>query len=236
MKTHYAIIGPRRSGTTFCFRSVRDFSSDFASKLQDEFFNTYLGWFGVKDGIRLQTDYDRKYLPHTEEIKFRINLLKKHNCAYTIKIVADHLSPKIIDFIIENYKIIIIERQNKYEQYLSFLISEHTNTWGCQKVFEEYLTPMEIPIELTNMFFQYEKQWQIDKKLLTPYANHLIYEDFIKNYKECLEKIGIQTKEHSIHYRPVFKMRDLNQKERLITNIKQIKMIYEENLSHGNSI
>lgn len=230
---NYCIIGPMRSGTTLLFRMVRDFSIDYNSKLNDEFFNTLLPQFGIEDtGLELINN-SNPYRDYDQEIQYRINLLKKYNCKYTVKIVADQLSSTILDFLIKNYKIILIDRKNKYDQYLSLLIAEHSNVWNKGKQFKEFLSPFEASTKIAEDYFTFEKKWQEDQKniLSKTSALMLYYEDFINDPVKYLESHGIQTRSFSQYYKPLFKMRSQFEKEKLIINIDEIKKMYYNNFN-----
>lgn len=228
---NYCIIGPMRSGTSFLFRMIRDFSNDYNSKLNDEYFNILLPNFGITDnGIELINNSNSYLKPH-DEILYRINLLKKYNCKYTVKIVADQLNNTILNFLLKNYKIIIIDRKNKYEQYLSLLIAEHSNIWNKGKKFEENLIPFEASLKIANDFFRFEEKWKKDKKYIIKNSTpiKIWYEDFIEDPVNYLKSKNIPVRNFSKFYKPLYKMRNLNQKENLIINLTEIKSLYNKN-------
>lgn len=222
-----------RSGTTLLFRMVRDFSDDYNSKLNDEFFNTLLSQFGIEDNGQELINNSRPYKSYEQEIQHRISLLKKYNCKYTLKIVADQLNNTILDFLIENYKIILIDRKNKYEQYLSLLIAEHSSVWNRGKKFEEFLSPFIASTKIAEDYFTFEKKWQEDQKIILEKTSALVfyYEDFIINPVKHLEMQGIKTRSFSKYYKPLFKMRNQFEKENLIINIDEIKKMYYNNIN-----
>jgi hypothetical protein len=74
---------------------IRDFSNDYNSKLNDEYFNTvYPGWSAIDTGTEL-VNCNRNYLLLDEEIEYRISLLQKYNCKYTIKEFYDELNKSL---------------------------------------------------------------------------------------------------------------------------------------------
>lgn len=229
---NYCVIGPMRSGTTLLFRMIRDFSNDFNSKLNDEFFNTLLPNFGIEDTGTDLINNNKPYRSRDLEIDYRIKLLKKYNCKYTVKIVADQLTETILNFLIENYKIILIDRKNKYEQYLSLLIAEHSNVWNKGKQFKEFLSPFEASTKIAENYFTFEKKWQEDRKIILSKtsASMFYYEDFVNDPVKYLELHGIRTRSFSQYYKPLFKMRSQFEKENLIINIDEINKIYYNNI------
>jgi hypothetical protein len=231
LNKNYCIIGPMRSGTSLLFRMVRDFSCDFDSKLNDEFFNVLLPQFGIYDNGNELVNDTKPYLPYSEEISYRLDLLKKYNYQYTIKIVADQLTDTLIDSMCQNYNIILIDRVNKYEQYLSLLIAEYSNVWNRGRVFKEDLEPFNASITIADDYFKFEKKWIEDKQKILNYTTpiFLSYEDFVNNPVEHLKENNINTREFSKFYKPLFKLRSKDEKEYLIKNISEIKNIFEEN-------
>lgn len=222
-----------RSGTTLLFRMVRDFSNDYNSKLNDEFFNTLLPKFGIEDkGVELINN-SKPCKPYEEEIEYRINLLKKYDCKYTIKIVADQLNSIILDFLVKNYKIILIDRKSKYEQYLSLLIAENSNVWNKGEQFKEFLSPFVASTKIAEDYFRFEKKWQKDQKIILENTSALMvyYEDLIDDPIKSLEAHGIKTRSFSQYYKPLFKMRSQFEKENLIINIDEIKKMYYNNIN-----
>lgn len=226
----YAVISPMRAGSTFLFRMLRDFSDDYDIKLNDEFFNTiYPGWSSIDDGTRLRSS-DRDYFPLEEETEYRINLLKKYDCKNTVKVISTHLSSKIINFLTNNYNIVIIDRQNKYEQYLSYIIAYNTDVWNKLGPEEHIVEPFECPLEYALNFLKIEKKWQEDKAYIlenTP-AILLDYEKLIDNPVFYLQSRGINTRPFSEYYKPIYKLNFKFPKEYYITNIDLIREIYNQ--------
>ena len=204
----YAIISPMRSGSTFLFRMLRDFSSDYNIKLNDEFFNTvYPGWSSIDNGERLLKS-NREYFPLNEEIEYRINLLKKYNCKNTIKIISTHLNLRIIKFIVKNYDIILLDRENKYDQYLSYILAFHSDVWNKKNNEKHIIPPFVCPIEYALNFFQIEEQWQKDKNYILNISNPIIlnYEKLSIDPMQYLEINGINTRKFSIYYEHIHKL------------------------------
>lgn len=220
-----------RSGSTFLFRLLRDFSDDYDSTLNEEFFNTlYPGWSAEDTGTNL-INSKREYLPLNDEISYRIDLLKKYNCKYTIKILSTHLTPTILKFVSENYKIIVIDRKNKYDQYLSYIIAYYTDIWNSENSKERNITPFDCPEEYALNFFKIESKWQNDKKYILKTLSPLVftYEDLVMDPITYLQSHGITTRPHSNYYREIHKLNIKNTKEECILNIKKINEIYLQN-------
>jgi hypothetical protein len=228
----YAIISPMRSGSTFLFRMLRDFSSDYNIKLNDEFFNTvYPGWSSIDNGERLLKS-NREYFPLNEEIEYRINLLKKYNCKNTIKIISTHLNLRIIKFIVKNYDIILLDRENKYDQYLSYILAFHSDVWNKKNNEKHIIPPFVCPIEYALNFFQIEEQWQKDKNYILNISNPIIlnYEKLSIDPMQYLEINGINTRKFSIYYEHIHKLNLEFSKEYYIKNINEIKEIFKKRI------
>ena len=226
----YAIISPMRAGSTFLFRMLRDLSDDYNIKLNDEFFNTvYPGWSSIDDGTRLRNS-DRNYFPLEEEIDYRINLLKKYNCKNTVKVISTHLNTKIIDFLIDNYSVVIIDRQDKYEQYLSYIIAYNTDVWNKVSPDAHIVEPFECPVEYALNFLKIEKQWQEDKAYILKNTSAIIldYENLINNPIFYLQSHGINIRPFSKYYKPIYKLNFKFPKEHYIKNIDLIRETYKQ--------
>lgn len=220
-----------RSGSTFLFRLLRDYSDDYASDLNEEFFNTlHPGWSAEDTGTHL-INSKREYLPLDDEVNYRINLLKKYNCKYTLKILSTHLTPTILEFVSDNYNIIVIDRKNKYEQYLSYIIAFYTDIWNFDSYNERYITPFECPEEYAFNFFKIESKWQTDKKYILETLSPLVftYEDLVMDPTGYLQSHGITTRPHSSYYKEIHKLNIKNTKPECIINIQKINEIYLQN-------
>jgi hypothetical protein len=229
----YAIFSPMRAGSTFLFRMIRDFSNDYDSKLNDEYFNTvYPGWSVIDTGVEL-VNSDRKYLPLHKEIEYRISLLQKYNCKYTIKILSTHITQQVIDFVYKNYIPIVIDRENKYDQYLSYVIAFHTDVWNTGNNKERKIEKFICPTEYALNFFKIEQQWLHYKKHIIDLMNpiEMTYELLTNNPISYLESKGIQTQNFSKNYQGLYKMNIKNSKQDYIINIEELNDIYDQNKS-----
>lgn len=228
---NYSILSPMRSGSTFLFRMLRDFSKDYNSKLNDEFFNTvYPGW-SVEDTGQELINTNREYFLLNEEVDYRIDLLKKYNCEYTIKILSTHLTDNIIEFVSTNYQPIVLDRRNKYEQYLSYIIAFYTDVWNSGNTVQRIISPFESPRTYALNFFKIEEEWLKDKKVILENLSpiELFYEDLATDPINYLRYNGIKTRPFSSHYRGLYKLNIKNSKKDCIINLTEINNIYKEN-------
>lgn len=227
----YAIFSPMRSGSTFLFRMLRDFSEDYDSKLNDEYFNTvYPGWSAIDTGTEL-INSSRAYFPLDQEIEYRISLLQKYNCKYTLKILSTHITDMVIDFVYENYTPVIIDRQDKYDQYLSFVLAYHTDVWNTGNNKERKIEKFAFPEEYALNFFKIETQWLNYKKCIMDKMKpiEMTYESLVTDPINYLESKGIKTRSFSENYRGLYKMNIANPKEDYILNIEKLNTIYNQN-------
>lgn len=225
----YAIIGPMRSGTTLLYRTIKDLSVDHDSKLKDEFFQTFLNNFYVYDsgnGLYQTVGYFKN---QKEEIDRRLSLLKKYNYKYTIKCLPQHLSQPVTDMIFENYDIIICERRNTWERFISFCLACTTFVFNRTKKYKPYASPVKVARQTVDDFFDLERIWKDKKELIASKKkySHIFYEDLIENPRLTIEsETSLTWRENTEFFEPIYKLYNNIKKESLISNLDEVKEWY----------
>jgi len=233
----YAIIGPMRSGTTLLYRAIKDLSSDYDSNLGDEFFQTYLSNFYVYDNGDSLYQNKGSFSNKEKEIERRLFLLEKYNYRYTIKCLPQHLYQSVLDMIIQKYDVIICERKNEWERFISFVLA--CTTFNFNRIKKTKIDTPSVRVEKQTVydFFYLENLWKEKKEILKTRKknySHIFYEDFIENPKKIIEsRTALKWKKNTKFFRPIYKLYGDNiKKESLIVNLDEVTEWYRLQKNH----
>lgn len=233
-KSHYAIIGPMRSGSSFLFRNIRDLSSDYRSKLRVEFFQYHLPGWAVRDnGTELVPTHDT-YLPFYDEQSLRLELLKKYNYAYTIKCLPTQLTVEVMNMLVGNYKIIICDRKNKFEQFLSWIVAIYTNSWNSRKQLGR-LKQFTVDEDAVNFYACMMANWNIQRNYILEKNMHVppvvYYEDLTRNVDAVLQRTtDLTIVPRSAYYVPLQKLFNHSVKKEMIKNYDWVKKQFDKKI------
>lgn len=205
------LIAPPRSGSTVAcdklFNIAKD-NFDYRCNLY-EFFNInkiVQSMYSIENNeivnklnVRVYTEwYQNKF----ELQKHRLNLLKQTDGKYMIKVLSFELIDEVIDYIFTNYDPIFLERENKIDQFLSWLVlytpqrkAHHTKYKHLDVIKElhyhkDYLNDFIFMLQEYDrikhkyeLFLMNEKNDAYDVKKLIDNRT-LIYEDICTNLTE----------------------------------------------------
>jgi len=235
-KKRYAILGPARSGTTLLYRLVKDLSPDYNQGLglSVEYFQFEVPGNKVFDNGQELIQKQGYFNDKDKELARRIDLLQKYNFQYTVKCIPRHLTLAVIDCLLQNYKILFCERRDRYDRFLSFCIAFETEVWNnSSKTFEYADDKIFVTDNILKFYTLHEKKWIWAKKQIKKHVspNTIWYEDLIKDPgREISEKTDLKWSDHrSEHYTQMFKLKDRQQKEKMIDNLDYVQKYFLHN-------
>lgn len=168
-------------------------------------------------------DYER-------EILRRVELLKKYSHhSYPFKVMSSQINEGIFQFIQNDYQVVCLERQNRFETVLSWVLARQSGFWSLEK---DEVRPSIEKIQAQRNEYEYIRdsllayeEWKVrfPKILATLY-----YEDFLSTPDEVqyLEKLGwndAPTVLASSYKKQVLKMFETGEKENFIANIDELE-------------
>lgn len=232
MNKPFLVFASSRSGTSILMRIIKTYSEERFNI--SEYFNIN-DYIIVDDNVKLKSveTENNKFENVDLEIDKRIQLLEKYyHKNIPIKLLSHQITDSIFDYVKDRYEIIIIERNDKYEQLLSWLISMHTNVWNLyhSEIFKQP-EKFTVNLNMVDLFFKKQKEYKVWKERFLENSDIPIvyYEDLNadNNFKKIIENIGFNYDNRDILYPPQ-KLYLLSEKEKIIINVDEIKEYLKE--------
>lgn len=161
----------------------------------------------------------------------RLRLMQEHaHQSYLIKVFAqDAVHPGVLKFIKDNYLLIVLERRDPLDAFLSGLIAYHFQLWhyeGNEPQYESFKMPEEEARKIARYIALY---YHIKTQLQPNIVATLVYEDIVKmTRKELLQAVGFETFSYNDNRPlPYKKLLTFEEKTHLIENIHQMREIYQ---------
>jgi LPS sulfotransferase NodH len=245
MNKPFLVFGMQRTGTTLLMQIIKNYEPKPRLARISEYFGPQ--YTIIDNNITLKGNSPNSWgrpailnkpdIPNqlsNNEIIERIEKLEKYkDQKILIKILSSQITDTIFDYVKNRYLIILIERREKYDQLLSFLIAKQDDIWNAPITALLKPTPrFSANLKLIDEFFEAQLLYQKWKEefLRTSAIDVTIvyYEDLIakNNYKTVIEKIGINYDNRNIIGLPK-KLHSLEEKKKIIINIEEVKNYYD---------
>jgi len=128
----YSIFTTPRSGSKLLLCIIWPYLREKFGYMENlkEISNPTFVYYDTGNSIALSYHEDRQFVEEIDkEILYKYKLLKKyHDQDFFIKFFP-HDNDDEWQYILDNYNLILLERKNKREQFLSFIISSETDIW-----------------------------------------------------------------------------------------------------------
>ena len=229
------VFSPARCGSQVLMSIVRSYSPG-KSKIT-EYFN--IRRFKVIDGgdkiisVRLaeRQTINNKFNEH----KKRVNLLKKYNNKkIPIKIVGTQMSEIIFNYVKTEYTVVTINRKNKYDQLLSWIISTNTGVWHSDhrpNIYPKIIADVKLVDQFVKKQIELYKFWRqrflTEEIILTEFSYEELTEDS-PNFQNIINTLGFTFDDRNLIDMPQ-KIHTLEEKEKLIINIDEINEYINSN-------
>jgi len=247
MNKPFLVFGMQRTGTTLLIRIIKSYATRRSAghnRISEYFGSQYTI---IDNNITLEGKFrDKPDCPdqlRNNEIIERIEKLKKYkDQKIPIKILSSQITDTIFNYVKNRYLIILIERREKYDQLLSFLIAKQDDIWNVWNVpITALLKPtprFSANLKLIDEFFEaqllYQKWKEEFLRMSAIDVTIVYYEDLIakNNYKTVIEKIGINYDNRNIKNLPK-KLHSFHEKKKIIINIEEVKQYYTIKIFKG---
>ena len=232
------IFSPARTGSHLLWSIVRSYESKIFRI--SEYFDIKESYI-IDTGIQIvsfRSNSDSQIKDKNTEIKKRIELLEKYkDQKIPIKITTSQINEMVFNYVKNEYKIVTINRKNKYEQLLSWLIARHSGQWTDRDKEKNKKLNLTVKVQNINRFVNLHiklyESWRskfLNEGIL---PTEFSYEELISDgdqYQNIIKKLGFKFDRRTI-VDPPKKLHTLNEKEKLITNINEIKEYIKQNFS-----
>lgn len=137
------LMATARSGSTPVSKAMGVYLRAYEGAVDlQEYFNVFYYDYRLVDGVLVRQEIpgivrhqQATLFPEVRQkyLEKNFSVIKEYQKPYFFKFFPSQVNPEILDWIQSNFRVLCLKRKNTWEQFLSFMISSHTNLWYEEK-------------------------------------------------------------------------------------------------------